>query len=104
MPVPAVKRLLAPDALPSSEIEVDTDCLSPIGIRRGSTIEYFEFEERFKERFFHIRIKRTDEEAVTRICFTCQPVKVMHEGVHLSLEDIDILGVFVEKPKLRLLK
>jgi hypothetical protein len=104
MALPALKRLYAPDALPSSEVEVDTDCLAPIGIKRGSTVEYFEFEERFKERFFHIRIKESGEEAVTRICFDCQPVRVRHEDVEFSLEEIQILGVVVQKPKLRLLK
>jgi hypothetical protein len=104
MPLPALERLYAPNALPSSEIEIDSDVLSPIGITRGSTIEYFAFEERFMDRFCHFTIKATRREAIARICFDCQPVRIKHRGEVYSLEDVEIHGVFVIKPKLRLVK
>jgi hypothetical protein len=103
MPLSALKRVITPDGIPSTEIEINSDILSEIGIKRGSTIDYIPFDERFKKWFYHIKIKHTEDEYIANICFHQQPVVVRCEDNEYDLSEIEILAVIIEKPKLRLI-
>lgn len=103
MPLPAM-RLFTPNGLPSTEIEIDNDALAPIGIKRGSTIDYIPFDPRYSNFFYHIKIKDFEDKdfLVDKTFIVYNRAK--YQGKIYELDEIRILAVIVEKPNLRLVK
>jgi hypothetical protein len=101
MPLTA-KRVFTPSGLPSTEVEINSDILSEFGIKRGSTIDYITFDDRYHNFIYHFRIKGMDGEFLADKKLIVLGIEI--DDRKYSFTDLDILGVIVVKPKLRLVK
>jgi hypothetical protein len=101
MPLTA-KRVFTPNGLPTTEIDINDDSLSEFGIKRGSTIDYLPFDNRYINFLYHFRIEGIDGEFAADKKLIVLGIEI--DDRKYSFTDLDILGVIVVKPKLRLVK
>jgi hypothetical protein len=102
MPQSSAKRLFVPSGLPSSEIEIDSDILSEFGIKRGSTVDYIPYNDRYTNFIYQFKVEGIDAEFYSDKSVIAFGAWI--EGRHYTFPDLDILAVIVVKPKLRLVK